>query len=231
VEFEWDERKARERVIWASESMSEMCASLHHLFHRLPVFGFPYEETEIPLNGVYILFEAGEIAHGTNRIVRVGTHTGDDNLRSRLKEHFITENKDRSIFRKNIGRALLNRDQDPFLAQWELDLTSSEAQRKFGSSVNRAKQSEVERRVTDRIQRNFHFVVFRVDEKEVRRDLEAKIISTVSVCRECGPSQEWLGLYSPATKIRRSGLWLIQKLCGTPLSDSYFADLERLVAS
>jgi hypothetical protein len=38
--------------------------------------------------------------------------------------HFTIENKDRSIFRKNIGRALLNRDWDPFLPAWELDRTS-----------------------------------------------------------------------------------------------------------
>jgi hypothetical protein len=35
-----------------------------------------------------------------------------------LKEHFVNENKDRSIFRKNIGRALLNKDNDYFIEQW-----------------------------------------------------------------------------------------------------------------
>jgi len=30
----------------------------------------------------------------------------------------VNENKDRSIFRKNIGRALLNKDNDPFIEQW-----------------------------------------------------------------------------------------------------------------
>jgi hypothetical protein len=74
-----------------------------------------------PLNGIYILFEKGETAHDTNRIVRVGTYPGDKQLRSR--QHFLVENKDRSIFRKNIGRALLRRGQDPFLPLWELDRT------------------------------------------------------------------------------------------------------------
>jgi hypothetical protein len=32
-----------------------------------------------------------------------------------LEQHFIKENKDRSIFRKNIGRAILNKDQDALL--------------------------------------------------------------------------------------------------------------------
>ena len=53
-----------------------------------------------------------------DRIVRIGTHRGDNNLYNRLKEHFINENKDRSIFRKNIGRALLNKNQDSYLEIW-----------------------------------------------------------------------------------------------------------------
>ena len=39
-----------------------------------------------------------------DRIVRIGTHTGENQLRSRLMQHFVKENKNRSIFRKNIGR-------------------------------------------------------------------------------------------------------------------------------
>lgn len=72
-----------------------------------------------------MVFEEGEYAHGGSRVVRVGSRTGDDQLPFRLTQHFLLENKDRSIFRKNIGCALLNRDGDPFLAQWEQDLTSS----------------------------------------------------------------------------------------------------------
>jgi hypothetical protein len=62
-------------------------------FNPAVCFG-PFDDSPIPLNGIYILFEDGEIAHGTNRIVRIGTHTGKDQLFSRLKQHFIQENKD-----------------------------------------------------------------------------------------------------------------------------------------
>lgn len=85
--------------------MSENCNKIHQWFNRLPKFSFPFNEQEIPENGVYILFEKGEFAHDTDRIVRVGTHTGKNQLRSRLLQHFIKENKDRSIFRKHISRA------------------------------------------------------------------------------------------------------------------------------
>jgi hypothetical protein len=96
----------------------------------------------------------------------------------------LGQNKDRSIFRKNIGRALLNRDSDPYLEHWEIDLTTSEAKKKYGPTMERNKQSAAERMVTEVIQKSFHFVAFRVDEKDERLDLESKIISTISRCED-----------------------------------------------
>jgi hypothetical protein len=146
-----------------------------------------------------------------------------------LLQHFVKENKDRSIFRKNIGRAILNRDNDPFLKQWELDLTTREARRKYINIVDFSKQQQVERRVTQYIQNAFHFAVFRVDEKEKRLALEAKLISSVSLCTECRPSSDWLGNYSPKEKIRESGLWIVNELYKLPLSDSEYIELEKAI--
>ena len=209
--------------------MSQICHQLHQLFNSLPILGFPLDINKIPRNGIYILFETGETGHGTNRIVRISTHTGSDQLRSRLEQHFIRENKDRSIFRKNIGRAILNRDHDPFLAQWELDLTTHEAKQNYKNVVDFSKQKQVEEQVTKYIQGNFRFVVFRLDEKEKRLAWESKIISTVSLCRECQPSSNWLGKYSPKEKIQQSGLWIVNELYKEPLSDSEYIELEKAI--
>jgi len=211
--------------------MSEICNSLHHLFQARPLFRFPFESSDIPQNGIYILFEQGEVAHGTNRIVRIGTHTGDKQLRSRLQQHFIKENKDRSIFRKNIGRAILNRDKDPYLERWELDLTSRQAKEKYGKEVDVQKQEIVERKVSKYIQRNFSFSVFQVDDKSRRLDWESKIISTVSLCDDCAPSPEWLGLHSPKFKIRKSGLWIVNELYKEPLTGSDYNLLRETICS
>jgi hypothetical protein len=200
--------------------MSEKCDKLHRWFNRRKRHDFPFDEKDIPFNGIYVLFENGELAHGTDRIVRIGTHTGDKQLRSRLKQHFIKENKDRSIFRKNIGRALLNRDKDAFLEEWELDLTSRKAKDKYGDLIDLEKQKEIEKRTTECIQRNFSFVVFQVPNKEQRLEIESKIISTVSLCDECKPSPDWLGLFSTKRKIRESGLWLVNELYKDPLSEN-----------
>ena len=209
--------------------MSQICHQLHQLINRLPILDFPFDANKIPQNGIYILFETSETGHGTNRIVRIGTHTGNNQLRSRLKQHFIQENKDRSIFRKNIGRAILNRDHDPFLAQWELDLTTHEAKQKYKNVVDYSRQKQVEQQVTKYIQGNFCFIVFRVGEKEKRLDWESKLISTVSLCTECQPSSSWLGKYSPIEKIRQSGLWNVNGLYKKPLSDSEYNALEKAI--
>ena len=199
------------------------CEALHEWANSLPALRFPFDDVSIPLNGIYVLFEHGEEAHGANRIVRVGTHTGNDQLRSRLRQHFLVENKDRSIFRKNIGRALLNRDRDPFLPTWELDRTSRLARDKH--AIDLARQSAIERLVSQYIQERFTFIVFRVDDKTQRLGLESKMISTVSHCEECQPSTKWLGLHSPKDKIRTSGLWLVNELYKEPIS---IEDLEQL---
>lgn len=85
--------------------MSAHCAELHALVQRGARHTFPFEARGLPSNGIYVLFELGEECHGGNRIVRVGTHRGQGQLPSRILQHFVAENKDRSIFRKNIGRA------------------------------------------------------------------------------------------------------------------------------
>lgn len=96
----------------------------------------------MPNNGIYFFYEDGEVSgHGgaddTNnnkpRIVRIGIHK-DGNFKSRISEHFLlNESKmhftsktsashDRSIFRKNLGRALLEGDE--YLNTWKIDFTT-----------------------------------------------------------------------------------------------------------
>ena len=207
--------------------MSEACARVHQIVNGLRRMRFPFIASAIPRNGIYVLFEEGETAHGADRIVRVGTHTGPNNLTARLTEHFIKENKDRSIFRKNIGRAILGRAGDPFLGQWELDLTTAAAKKKYATAIDCTRKAEVERQVTEYIQTRCSFVVFEVMNKAKRLSLEARLISTVSRCDECLPSGAWLGQFSPKAGIRTSGLWLVNGLYREPLSGD---DIEELAS-
>lgn len=205
------------------------CEKLHKIFSKLPRFHFPFDESKIPKNGIYILFEKGEKGHDKDRIVRVGTHTGVDQLRSRLKQHFLNENKDRSIFRKNIGRAILNKRKDDYLDKWELDLTTRENKEKYSDKIDFSMQEKIEKEVSKFIQDNFSFVVFKIEDKDRRLRIESKIISTISLCNECKSSSTWLGLFSPKEKIRKSGLWLVNELYKEGLNENDFEGLKEFI--
>jgi len=209
--------------------MSDICNELHHICHRLKRYKFLFDEGELPKNGIYILFEKNEFAHNGERIVRIGTHRGDNNLVKRLKEHFLKENKDRSIFRKNIGRALLYKKKDSFLEEWNWDLTTRENRDRYGALVDFKKQKLVEKEVSEYIKNNFSFVVFEVKSKNERLELEKKLISTISLCGDCKPSKQWLGLSSPVPQIRESGLWLVQGLYQIPFTLNEFEDIKSLL--
>ncbi len=202
--------------------MSNKCCELHKIFNSMKRLRFPLEKTLIPSNGIYILFEEGEKGHDTDRIVRVGTHTGDGQLFSRLKQHFEINNKDRSIFRKNIGRAILTKENDQYIEKWELDLTTSENKKKFSPLIDIEYQNKIENKVSKIIQEKFSFIVFEVNEKSERLILESRIISEISNCDKCSPSNSWLGNYSPKLKIRKSGLWLVNELYKKGFDDDEF---------
>lgn len=96
--------------------------------------------------------------HGNSRkprIVRIGTHK-ENNFQTRISEHFLlNESKlnftlaspkpsDRSIFRKNIGRALLNKNNDCYLKIWNIDYTSKENRLKMNLMRNMEKEKQIE---------------------------------------------------------------------------------------
>ena len=209
--------------------MSDICNNIHNIFQNMKRYRFPFNETNLPKNGIYILFEKNELAHNGERIVRVGTHTGNDNLVKRLKEHFMKENKDRSIFRKNIGRAILSKKQDSFLEQWNWDLTTRANKDKYSSLVDFDKQKAIEEEVSQYIKNNFSFAIFEVKLKTDRLNFESKLISTISLCEDCKPSLQWLGQLSPIHKIKGSGLWLVQGLYKTPLDSAELEEIKSLV--
>lgn len=164
-----------------------------------------------------------------DRIVRVGTHTGNNKLVSRLKEHFLNENKDRSIFRKNIGRAFLNRENNPFLEYWEMDLTSKQARLELEHKVDFNLKNITESKVSDYIQNNFSFATFQINEKNKRVYFEKKLISTISLCSDCNPSKDWLGNFSTKDKIRKSGLWQVNELWKDSISDTEMEELRLIL--
>jgi len=209
--------------------MSESCKWIVKQLETLPFVKFPFDSQMLPNNGIYFFFENGENwGHGGNnpRIVRIGTHK-DGNFQNRIKEHFIINDSkmnftalqspphDRSIFRKNIGRALLNKENDGYLRIWEIDFTSRKNRDKYAHLRNIKKEKDIEFEVTKILRQNFSFKFVIMDNEFSRmgkNGLESSLIGTVAQCKQCKSSNNWLGNYSPKNQIIESGLWLIQHL-------------------
>ncbi len=186
------------------------CDLIHKFANKLPRFTYPFDKSKLPRNGVYFFFEKGETYKEFDRIVRIGTHDGDGNLPSRLVEHLNDENKDRSIFRKNIGRAILNKKDDSFLTCWERDLTTKKVKDTYSSSIDFEKLKRIEKQVSEYMRNNLSFSVFEVATKENRHYMEKLLIKRVSEEKMFFPSKDWFGNFSPEEKIRSSGMWLKQ---------------------
>ncbi|HRE39578.1 MAG TPA: hypothetical protein PK092_14120 [Chitinophagaceae bacterium] len=207
-----------------------MVNELHKIFNELERFTYPFENRldEMPDNGIYVKFEKGESHNDFERIVRIGTDTGENNLKKRLIEHFVTENKNRSIFRKNIGRAMLNKENNPYLKIWELDTTSRGEKEKNLKYIDVDFEAKIEKEISSYIKTNFSFCVFNVETKEQRLFWESKLISTLAY--QTKPSKNWLGNFSTKDKIKQSGLWQVQGLNKSKLTNEEFDNLKQLLS-
>ena len=213
----------------------QLCHWLHEQLELLPLVRYPFTLTQLPTNGIYFFYEDGETwGHGPSkpRIVRIGSHR-DGNFRSRINDHFLLSKsemplhaerpapKDRSIFRKNLGRALLAKADDSYLKVWDIDFTSKANQKAYGGFRNLDRECEVEANVTSILRKNFSFRFVLVEGQEQRMGtagLEGALIGTVARCGSCRPSPSWLGNCSPLGKIRGYGLWLVQHLTHPPMT-------------
>jgi hypothetical protein len=228
--------------------VSVMCKRLHDLVHQLPAVSWPFTFDQLPRNGIYFFCEAGETwGHGVDRprIVRVGTHR-EGNFRSRIGDHYVPDDrkmafdkdrpspKDRSIFRKNIGRALLHRDSDPYERLWEIDFTERDSREAHAARRDVEKEREIEREVTRILRERFTFRWIELEGQDKRmgsQGLEAALIGTLAACSECRPSATWLGRFSPKRKIVQSGLWLLQHLRAPGLTEDSMDEIAVLFSN
>ncbi|MGD0638168.1 MAG: hypothetical protein ABSA72_09045 [Nitrososphaerales archaeon] len=227
---------------------NESCRWLHERLESLgSAVRYPFSLDNLPLNGINFFYEEGEVwGHGGSkpRIVRIGTHR-DVNFRSRMGEHFLTSESsmqfdatksrphDRSIFRKNLGRALLTLNGDPYLEMWNRDFTRDEIKVQYRRVRNVEKEKDLESKVTGILRKRFSFrfiIVSNQTERMGKSGLESRLIGTAARCDECRPSNSWLGLSSPVEKIRSGHLWLVQHLNSPPISDEDRGKITSAIA-
>lgn len=221
--------------------MSETCKWLHVKIEQLPTVRYPFNLQILPNNGIYFFYEDGENSNHSEglreegdtadnfkpRVIRIGTHTGEGMFRSRIAEHFLLNKSkmnftianskplDRSIFRKNLGRALLNKENDYYKEIWEIDFTNRENRINRGIIRNIEKEKQIESEITNLIRETFYFrfISFEDESKRVGTlGIESKLIGTVARCVMCKPSDNWLGKFSPIPRIKSGKLWLSQHI-------------------
>jgi len=166
--------------------------------------------------GVYFFFDRAEPRSDSGsgpRVVRVGTlgvsARSKSTLRQRLSNHRGSRgsgggNHRGSVFRKLVGRALIEREglASPHWGN--------------GSSANRtvrASELALEQRVSDYL-RELPYLWLRIDDESgpqsARARIERQSIALLSNWERSpidAPSEHWLGLNSDKERVRRSGLW------------------------
>jgi hypothetical protein len=195
-----------------SSAYRDMTAEVHRRILGLPRFDASARGKDLPKNGIYFFFEAGETIvlddRTADRIVRVGTHTGEDRLSKRIWLHYRGTCR-RSVFRAHVAEAILRRENSavPF--------------------DRRAASEEMESRVSEELASHFTFACVEVETKERRPRLESGLIALLARYPLAPPSPTWLGRFARADAIQSSGLWNTQHVASSPLSD---VDAEELLA-
>ena len=188
-----------------------------------------------PLSGVYFFFEPGEARRSgcSDRVVRIGTHGVSQGSRAtlwnRLRTHRGTGdglgNHRSSIFRFHVGAALAARNPAMAVPSWGTG--------QFAPPEVRQKEADLERAVSA------HMGTMSVlwlsvtdaacpssDRAYLERNLIGLLVGQTGPLDH--PSLQWLGLCSPSSRIRQSGLWNLDFL-GYDYSPIFLSVLRQYV--
>jgi len=203
--------------------------NIHRMFHEIREYTWK-TLGDIPYsNGLYVVFERTEEYKGFKRITKVGTHRGDGNLKNRLETDFIREDKNWSMLRKNIGRAILNKNNDPYLKIWDMDTGTTETRLRYADQMDEVKERDIEKRITMFLRDQVTFAVLEVESWYERMRIEEAIVATLNRDPEFIPSDNWFGRFSPEYAIRNSGLWMKRGLDRLPIKRTEMETIEMSV--
>ena len=186
------------------QNLENANVEIHKHFNSLPRYTYKgngqFSISPPSKGGIYVMFEDGEKIGNLDRIVRVGK--AEESLLTRLTQHFINEDKDYSIFRKHVGRALLQKGN---YSQVDINNWNKKG----------IKCPQIEKKVTEELKR-FSFCCTDVFSNiEEIKNLEQTLIETLSMYnrlhkKQTGKdvfSKNWLGQDCTNDKVKTSGLW------------------------
>jgi hypothetical protein len=190
-------------------SLNDICSfveDVHVLTSNKGVL-FRGANRDLPLNGLYVFFEAGQKivikSREFDRIVRIGINEKGNNFRKRIRGHY-QGNIEGSVFRENIGWALLeSRGKKPHET--------------YRTKKNYKKQNSggaLEREISDYFSNAFTYKAFKIDYDKLKT-YEDVLIAAFSVYYQLKAfkkeldMENWLGRYSQSqqNRIKRTGLW------------------------
>jgi len=210
--------------------MTDIYDYIHEFFNNEKKYSFPYDRKDLKSitdsNGLYVLFEKGELYNGIKRIVRIGSHDGKDRLVKRIGNHFRSKNHRHSVFRKHIGRCFLNIEEDTYLEHWNRPFKSRTEKEVHGKFVNLEYEKKYEERVSLHIQEKLSFVLIpKIYDKLQRDRIEEGLISSLNQSDKKISSKKWLGNFHPDNRIRNAKIWNIEYLKHHPLDKNEFREL------
>ncbi|WP_298289157.1 hypothetical protein [uncultured Lutibacter sp.] len=210
--------------------MTDIYDYIHNYFNNQKRYSFPYDRKVLKeltdLNGLYVLFEKGEKYNGFDRIVRIGSHDGNDRLIKRLGNHFNSKKHRGSVFRKHIGRCFLNIAKDNYLEHWNRPFKSKVEKEVHGKFVDLEYEKIYEEKVTEHIHNNLSFAIIpKIYDREKRDRIEEGLISSLNQSEKKISSENWLGNSHPDKRIRNAKIWNIEYLKHQPLDLKEFKEL------
>lgn len=157
-------------------------------------------EKDVFTNGIYLMFECEQIGHLTtnqppyiDRIVYVGIN----------EKSSTPQEPDKQPKRSREYRRLFERLKNHFTSQGKnTKLRDHIEECLYASKSNMG--------VTQYMQTNLRFMVIKVDDATARRNLEAKLISTIARCEHCNRTADWLGQYSSNKTIANGKMWNVE---------------------
>lgn len=190
-----------------SLSSEEGCTRLHALLSEVPRMDGRCDFNRLRRRLIYCFYEAGEVcpSHGGDRITYVGMSTQGSR---RLKNYYNGTGN----FANHIFRAWLLRRYEDIADPQIRDIIEGFAVRGRGGEFST--NTTLRKRLRDSFQEAFSFVHFRVPDDIHMSELEERMITTISSCTLCGPSPDWLGLWSAEGTIVHSGMWQEQHVQG-----------------
>ena len=201
---------------------------LHFLFNNMKVYTYK-DLDDIPFtNGIYVILDKYEKYNAMKRIVRIGSHEGENRLIIRLKKHFKDGAKDESIIRKNIGRAILYYNKNDYLSVWNINYSDRRNQVKYNHLRNMELENKLERLISYYMIERFEIVCFEVMETKERVRLEEGLISTLIKDENFKSSKKWLGNYSPMEVVRESGMWIKKGVINKEFTSNEFREVITL---